>query len=73
MSSGQTGSAQNQGDSTVSGLVTTLVPVLVLAGVYVAVFLVLRPRYKRNYAPRSYLGSFREEYVPQHLFNSSFI
>jgi hypothetical protein len=43
-------------------MVSTLVPVLVISGVYVAVFLVLRRSHRRYYAPRTYLGSLRERY-----------
>jgi hypothetical protein len=71
MAAGQTGSNQNQGSSTASGLVSTLVPSLALAGVYVTIFLILRKKMPRNYAPRSMLGSLRPEYVniqPSTLF-----
>lgn len=43
-----------------SGLVSTLVPVLVVAAVYLIIFLVLRRSQRRFYAPRSYIGSLRE-------------
>lgn len=43
-----------------SGLVSTLVPTLVVAGVYFAIFVVLRRSQKRWYSPRSYIGSLRE-------------
>lgn len=44
-------------DTSLSGLVSTLIPVFLLAAVYVAIFLVLRRKYTRNYAPRTYLGN----------------
>jgi calcium permeable stress-gated cation channel len=42
-------------------LVSTLVPVLILAVVFFTIFLVLRRSQERQYAPRSYLGSLREQ------------
>lgn len=58
---------------TASGLVATLVPTLVVAGVYFAIFLVLRRGQKRWYSPRSYIGSLRETErtpaLPGGLFN----
>lgn len=49
------------GQTTVSGLVSTLVPALISAGVYAAIFLILRRSQRRFYAPRTYLGTIREE------------
>lgn len=43
-----------------SGLVSTLVPTLVVAGIYFVIFLILRRNQKRWYSPRSYIGSLRE-------------
>lgn len=43
-----------------SGLVSTLVPTAVVAGVYFLIFLILRRNQKRWYSPRSYIGSLRE-------------
>lgn len=62
-----------QDDASLSGLVSTLVPVALLSLVYVAVFLVLRRSQRRYYAPRTYLGSLRESQrtpaLPNGLFN----
>lgn len=52
------GSARN---SSLSGMITTLVPVLLIAVVYFAIFLVLRTRFPRQYAPRTYLGALRPQ------------
>jgi hypothetical protein len=52
-------------------MVSTLVPVLIISGVYIAVFLVLRKSHRRYYAPRTYLGSLRERYTSYHLLSSS--
>ncbi|KAL9625250.1 MAG: hypothetical protein Q9160_000652 [Pyrenula sp. 1 TL-2023] len=46
--------------ASLSGLVTTLVPTLLTFAVFTALFLVLRPRVARQYAPRTYLGSLGE-------------
>lgn len=53
---------ENRTDTPVSlsGLVSTLVPTAVVAGVYFAIFLILRRSQKRWYSPRSYIGSLRE-------------
>ncbi|KAM7217691.1 DUF221 domain containing protein [Rhypophila decipiens] len=43
-----------------SGMVSTLVPVLLISAAYLVVFLILRRSQKRFYAPRTYIGSLRE-------------
>jgi len=45
------------------GLVDTLVPTALYAGVYILLFLILRRSNRRWYAPRTYLGTLRDEYV----------
>ncbi|KAF7947609.1 hypothetical protein EAE96_008691 [Botrytis aclada] len=47
--------------SSLSGLVATLVPALIVAAVYFVIFLILRRSNIRWYAPRTYLGALREE------------
>lgn len=44
-----------------SQLVSTLVPALIVAVVYITLWLLLRPKLKRSYAPRSYVKSLREQ------------
>jgi len=44
-----------------SGLIATLAPTLVVALVYVGIFLCLRKSHRRFYAPRTYLGTLKEE------------
>lgn len=56
-------SASNPPNASVSGLVATLVPALLVALVYFTIFLILRKTHKRWYAPRTYLGTIREQYV----------
>lgn len=41
-------------------MVSTLVPVAVVAGIYILIFLILRRSQRRFYAPRTYLGNMRE-------------
>lgn len=48
-------------DTSVSGLVATLVPALLVALVYITIFLILRRSQRRFYAPRTYLGTLREK------------
>ncbi len=50
-------------DTSLSALVATLVPTFIVAAVYVCIFLILRKSHRRFYAPRTYLGSLREQYV----------
>ncbi|OQU94446.1 hypothetical protein CLAIMM_00801 [Cladophialophora immunda] len=54
------GSSRN-GSPSLSGLISTLVPTLIIALVYFAVFLLLRTRFPRQYAPRTYLGALRPQ------------
>ncbi|EWG46290.1 hypothetical protein FVEG_06831 [Fusarium verticillioides 7600] len=67
------GGARGTQPQSLSGMVSTLVPVLVVSGVYLAVFLVFRKSNRRFYAPRTYLGSLREHErspaLPSGLFN----
>ncbi|KFY59247.1 hypothetical protein V497_04400 [Pseudogymnoascus sp. VKM F-4516 (FW-969)] len=60
-------------DTSVSGLVATLVPTLLIALVYVSIFLVLRRSHRRFYAPRTYLGTLRDNErspeLPRGMFN----
>ncbi|KAI1850110.1 hypothetical protein JX265_003482 [Neoarthrinium moseri] len=55
-----TGSALNADPVSLSGLVSTLAPTAFVAGIYVAIFLLLRKSQRRYYAPRTYLGNLRE-------------
>lgn len=48
-------------NASVSNLVATLIPALVVALVYFTIFLILRKTHKRWYAPRTYLGTIREQ------------
>lgn len=41
-------------------MVSTLVPVLIISAVYLIIFLIFRVSQRRFYAPRTYLGSLRE-------------
>lgn len=57
------GPTQNVPDASLSGMIATLAPTALVAGVYVLIFLILRKSHRRWYAPRTYLGTLREEYV----------
>lgn len=63
----------NAPDTSLSGLVSTLVPTLLTALVYVVIFLILRRSQRRWYAPRTYLGALREQErsveLPSGFFN----
>jgi len=54
------GSAR-EGSPSLSGLISTLVPTLIIAGIYFALFILLRSRFPRQYAPRTYLGALRPQ------------
>lgn len=45
----------------VLGMLSTLFPVLVISLIYILFFLIFRRSQRRYYAPRTYLGSLREE------------
>ena len=47
--------------TSLSGLVSTLIPTFLVAAVYVSIFMILRRSKRRFYAPRTYLGTLREE------------
>ncbi|OAX81242.1 hypothetical protein ACJ72_04420 [Emergomyces africanus] len=44
-----------------SGLVSTLIPTLIISGAMVLLFIILRQSQRRQYAPRTYIGSLREQ------------
>ena len=64
----QSGSNTDPGKNSpsLSQFLATLIPVGLVAAVYVVIFLVLRRRLKRNYSPRTYLGSLRPQSVPSY-------
>ncbi|EEH40259.2 hypothetical protein PAAG_02314 [Paracoccidioides lutzii Pb01] len=47
--------------NSLSGLVSTLVPTLIVSGAMVLLFVLLRQSQRRQYAPRTYIGSLREQ------------
>ncbi|KAL9137406.1 MAG: hypothetical protein Q9175_001391 [Cornicularia normoerica] len=63
----------SKNSASLSQLVATLVPVLLVAVIYTSLFFCLRPRLKRNYSPRSHLGSLRPQErspdLPNGMFN----
>ncbi|KAL8847156.1 MAG: hypothetical protein Q9221_007786 [Calogaya cf. arnoldii] len=67
------GQAQQEDDPSLSSLVSTLVPVLIIAVIFLTLFLLLRRKFKRNYEPRTFLGSLRPQErspaLPQGLVN----
>ncbi|KAK0629621.1 hypothetical protein B0T17DRAFT_487473 [Bombardia bombarda] len=46
--------------ASLSGMISTLVPVIVISSIYLIIFLILRRSKQRYYAPRTYLGSLKE-------------
>ncbi|RKF55798.1 Uncharacterized protein RSN1 [Erysiphe neolycopersici] len=52
---------ENIPNTTFSALIATLVPTIITSGVYLGIFLVLRRSHKRFYAPRTCLGTLRED------------
>jgi len=58
---GQPGSNRDQPeDNSLSGFISTLVPTLISAVIFVALFLIFRRRFRRLYAPRTYIDSLGE-------------
>lgn len=55
------GAAQGAGPSTISGLLSTLIPVGLLCLFFLTLFLLFRKRFRRIYEPRTYLGKFDEQ------------
>ncbi|KAL7948616.1 DUF221 domain-containing protein [Trichoderma barbatum] len=55
------GSALGAQPESAWGMLDTLIPVLVVSCVYIVIFLFLRRSQRRYYAPRTYLGSLRED------------
>ena len=53
--------SSSQASNSLSGMLTTLVPVLILAGAFFAAFLIFRVKYKRVYQPRTFLGTLDEQ------------
>ncbi|KAG9238478.1 hypothetical protein BJ875DRAFT_450854 [Amylocarpus encephaloides] len=51
----------NVPNTSLSALIATLAPTAIIAAVYFSIFLILRRSQRRWYAPRTYLGSMREE------------
>ncbi|KAI5195831.1 hypothetical protein AUEXF2481DRAFT_4876 [Aureobasidium subglaciale EXF-2481] len=65
MSDTGAGSHRDQSPSA-STFLSTLIPVLIIVAVILSIFLILRPKYKRVYEPRTYLPLLRKyEYTPQ--------
>jgi preprotein translocase subunit YajC len=53
---GEPGSHRDQSNSA-SSLVSTLIPNLLIAAILVTLFMIFRPKFKRLYAPRTYINS----------------
>ncbi|KAF2119500.1 hypothetical protein BDV96DRAFT_596214 [Lophiotrema nucula] len=58
---GQAGSNREQGSNSLSGLVSTLVPNILIAAIFITLFLIFRPKFRRVYAPRTYIDSLGEQ------------
>ncbi|CAH0028224.1 unnamed protein product [Clonostachys rhizophaga] len=54
------GEARATQPQSLSGMISTLVPVLVTSSIFLVIFLIFRVSQRRFYAPRTYLGSLRE-------------
>ncbi|KAH8911362.1 DUF221-domain-containing protein [Coniochaeta sp. PMI_546] len=71
--SGGARSGEDNKPVSLSGMVSTLVPVLVVSGIYIIIFLILRRSQRRFYAPRTYLGNLRDSQrtpaLPSGTFN----
>jgi len=59
---------ENVKETSLAKFIATLAPVSLIAGVCILIFLILRKSQRRFYAPRTYLGTLREQYV--HSFPS---
>jgi Late exocytosis, associated with Golgi transport len=61
--SSQQGSNRDKGSNSLSGIISTLVPVLIISSIIFVVFLVLRAKIARVYRPRTLDYVLHEEYV----------
>ncbi|KAL8830845.1 MAG: hypothetical protein Q9170_005553 [Blastenia crenularia] len=74
-SNSDAGSAQDptKNSASLSAFLSTLIPVLLVSFAFVTLFLLLRRKFKRNYEPRTFLGSLRQQErtpsLPNGLFN----
>lgn len=66
----QQGRHRSAGSNSISGLLSTLIPVLIVSVVLFGVFLLLRRSQRRLYAPRTYLGTLRDQLVVLLLLTS---
>ena len=57
------GSSAGGGSNSLSGIISTLVPVLLVALVMTALFLILRRSQRRIYQPRTFISALRPQYV----------
>ncbi|KAH8817395.1 hypothetical protein F5884DRAFT_779240 [Xylogone sp. PMI_703] len=70
MSETEPGSSRGT-SSSASALLSTLIPVAAVAGAYVTAFLVLRRKYTRVYAPRTFLGTLEDHEKTKSVPNTS--
>ena len=61
-----------QPSNSASQLVSTLIPILIISGIMVLVFLILRRTMRRQYAPRTFLATLREQERTPPVSNSMF-
>ncbi|KAI4192973.1 MAG: hypothetical protein LQ346_004051 [Caloplaca aetnensis] len=55
------GKAQEESNPSLSSFISTLVPTFLIAVIFLTLFLLLRRKFKRNYEPRTFLGSLRPQ------------
>jgi hypothetical protein len=72
MSASGQDNVQNQPPNSASGLVSTFVPAVAVAGAYLLVFLIFRTKFPRFYSPRSFLGTLPKESRSPKLNNGLF-
>ncbi|CCU74682.1 hypothetical protein similar to DUF221 family protein [Blumeria hordei DH14] len=63
---------ENVPNTTLSGLLATLVPTLIVSIIYLGIFILLRKSQRRYYAPRTYLGALPEHERTESLPNGWF-
>lgn len=67
ISRGSPAGSHRSGSSSVSALVSTLIPAVLFSLVFITAFLILRPSQRRVYAARTYLPVLRKEQVHRFL------
>jgi calcium permeable stress-gated cation channel len=51
------------GSTSISAIVATFIPTFLTAVLFLAIFVVIRNKYRKIYTPRTYIGVVPEKYI----------